>query len=167
MMTNSLQLYKRICIMNCRFPRNFEVNNANLAQLEKIKHKAHSFFAKDWQPDKIGQLDKLDKNCLAPKVLVLKREAQVMLIKNTNKDLVNGSRGVVIGFRSNATNKDYYKGEEESLNLGDLEPIVRFDNGIVTTVKEAEWTLNGMGDIILARRQQVRMFQAYSLSNFK
>ncbi|CAG8473287.1 3699_t:CDS:2 [Diversispora eburnea] len=149
------------------FPRNFEVNNANLAQLEKIKHKSHSFFAKDWQPDKIGQLEKLDKNCLAPKVLVLKREAQVMLIKNTSKELVNGSRGVVIGFRSIATNQDFYKGEEETLNVGDLEPIVRFDNNIVMPVKEAEWTLNGMGEVILARRQQIPLILAWAISIHK
>ncbi|CAG8655194.1 5887_t:CDS:1, partial [Acaulospora colombiana] len=149
------------------FPRNVEVNNANLAQLAKIKHKSYSFYAKDWQPDRFGQLDKLDKNCLAPKVLTLKKDAQVMLIKNLNKDLVNGSRGVVIGYQSNSTEQQFLNGEDEGLPVTDIEPIVKFDNGHVIVVKEAEWTLNGMGDTILARRHQIPLILAWAISIHK
>ncbi|CAG8442625.1 14041_t:CDS:2, partial [Acaulospora morrowiae] len=141
------------------FPRNIEVNNANMAQLNKIKHKSYSFYANDWEPDRFGQLDKLDKNCLAPKVLTLKKDAQVMLIKNLNKDLVNGSRGVVIGYQSSSTEREFLDGNDEGLPLTDLEPIVKFDNGHRAVIKEAEWTLNGMGDIILARLDLTRVFE--------
>ncbi|GAM18328.1 hypothetical protein SAMD00019534_015030 [Acytostelium subglobosum LB1] len=38
------------------------------------------------------------KQCLASKTIVLKKGAQVMLVRNISPQLVNGSRGVVIGF---------------------------------------------------------------------
>lgn len=47
--------------------------------------------------------DKLLSNMMAPKILELKKGAQVMLIKNLDDTLVNGSLGTVIGFSTEAT----------------------------------------------------------------
>ena len=44
--------------------------------------------------------DKLLQNMMAPKAMELKVGAQVMLIKNMNEVLVNGSLGTVVGFMS-------------------------------------------------------------------
>ena len=40
----------------------------------------------------------MNKYCTAMNILVLKQNAQVMLLKNIGEELINGSRGVVVGF---------------------------------------------------------------------
>lgn len=52
--------------------------------------------------DKV-QRDKLLSNCMAPARIDLKEGAQVMLIKNFDDQLVNGSLGKVIGFMNEKT----------------------------------------------------------------
>src|SRR4051794_19850472 len=79
------------------YPRNDNVNASNEAKLKEIPFKSYVWEAEDWEPAG-GQLKTLIRNCLAPKQLFLKRNAQVMLIKNFTKDLVNGKRGIVVGF---------------------------------------------------------------------
>ncbi|CAG8781719.1 26020_t:CDS:2, partial [Racocetra persica] len=152
------------------YPRNDNVNSANLIQLDKIPHKSHSFFAVDWEPMRIGQLRMLVKSCLAPQELKLKRDAQVMLIKNLKDyNLVNGSRGVVIGYHSNSTAQDYFKGEEEGLEINDLLPIVRFtDSNQKIIVEPQEWTIPGNGGkTILASRKQIPLILAWAISIHK
>ncbi|CAG8589215.1 150_t:CDS:2 [Gigaspora margarita] len=152
------------------YPRNDNVNSANLVQLDKIPHKSHSFFAIDWEPMRIGQLRMLMKSCLAPQELKLKRDAQVMLIKNLKDyNLVNGSRGVVIGYHSNSTGQDYFKGEEEGLAINDLLPIVRFtDSNQKIVVEPQEWTIPGNGGkTVLASRKQIPLILAWAISIHK
>jgi ATP-dependent DNA helicase PIF1 len=57
--------------------------------------------------------DKLLANCMAPERIWLKKGAQVMLIKNMDDGLVNGSLGKVLGFMSEATFASYQRNEEE------------------------------------------------------
>lgn len=47
--------------------------------------------------------DKLLANMMAPPIIELKKGAQVMLIKNMDETLVNGSLGTVVGFETEAT----------------------------------------------------------------
>jgi len=49
-----------------------------------------------------GMRDKLLANMMAPKMIELKTGAQVMLIKNMDDTLVNGSLGSIVGFMSEA-----------------------------------------------------------------
>src|SRR5438045_1907154 len=51
--------------------------------------------------------DKLLANCMAPPLLTLKKGAQVMLIKNIDDTLVNGSLGQVVSFMNERT-FEYY-----------------------------------------------------------
>jgi ATP-dependent DNA helicase PIF1 len=60
-----------------------------------------------------AQRDKLLSNCMAPEALQLKKGAQVMLIKNIDETLVNGSIGKVIGFMSETMFDNYQQNEEE------------------------------------------------------
>lgn len=68
--------------------------------------------------------EKLLSSCMAPAAIHLKKGAQVMLIKNMEDTLVNGSLGRVVGFMNEATFEDYSKNEEkfyETSDLGDSE----------------------------------------------
>lgn len=56
---------------------------------------------------------KLLENCIAPKVIQLKKGSQVMLIKNMDDYLVNGSVGKVEGFMDETTFSYYGEHEEE------------------------------------------------------
>lgn len=55
--------------------------------------------------------DKILQNCMAPEIIQLKKGAQVMLIKNIDESLVNGTIGKVVGFASEQTYA--YMGENE------------------------------------------------------
>lgn len=57
--------------------------------------------------------EKLLSNCMAPPVISLKKGAQVMLIKNIDDTLVNGSVGKVIAFMDEKTFDIYHEDEEE------------------------------------------------------
>ena len=61
----------------------------------------------------LAQRDKLLSNCMAPPTITLKRGAQVMLIKNIDDTLVNGSVGKVVAFMDEKTFDIYHEDEEE------------------------------------------------------
>ncbi len=75
-----------------------QVEKANNLRSLKLPGKSFSFISKDFGPDQ--SLKQIDKSVMAPKNLSLKRNTQVMLIKNdiNNLSLVNGTLGIVIGF---------------------------------------------------------------------
>lgn len=56
--------------------------------------------------------DRLLSNCMAPPTINLKKGAQVMLIKNMEDTLVNGSVGRVVAFMDEST-FDYYRTNED------------------------------------------------------
>ena len=67
----------------------------------------------------ITQRDKLLANCMAPPMITLKRGAQVMLIKNIDGTLVNGSVGRVVGFMNEKTFDYYHEHENEFQATGE------------------------------------------------
>ena len=76
--------------------------------------KAFDFVAEDGGSivDKV-QRDKLLANCMAPQTISLKKGAQVMLIKNIDETLVNGSIGKVIAFMDEKMFDIYHDDEDE------------------------------------------------------
>lgn len=97
------------------FPTRNEVDNANFTRLKMLQGKDYVFESRDGGAivDK-PQRDKLLSNCMAPENIVLKKGAQVMLIKNIDESLVNGSIGKVIGFMDEKK-FDSYQATEASL----------------------------------------------------
>ncbi|QLL32414.1 hypothetical protein HG536_0C05830 [Torulaspora globosa] len=76
-----------------------EVERANKQRLNRLPGKAHVFHAIDGGVLEDREMkEKLLQNFLAPKELQLKIGAQVMMIKNIDATLVNGSLGKVIDF---------------------------------------------------------------------
>jgi ATP-dependent DNA helicase PIF1 len=83
------------------FPTRYEVDRSNEARLRGLIGPIHRFEAADTGEPNIR--DRLLENIMAPKLIDLKKGAQVMLIKNMDDTLVNGSLGKVRGFMSEAT----------------------------------------------------------------
>lgn len=82
------------------FPLRTEVDRANAARMAALPGPSFTYEARDSgaaQPDRRA---KLLEAMVAVKNLELKANAQVMLIKNVDESLVNGSVGKVLGFYS-------------------------------------------------------------------
>jgi ATP-dependent DNA helicase PIF1 len=84
-----------------RFPTRYEVDSSNQRRLKALTGKAYRYESIDTGDVKIR--DRLLANMMAPPVIELKKGAQVMLIKNMDETLVNGSLGTVEGFMNEAT----------------------------------------------------------------
>ncbi len=84
-----------------RFPTRNEVDSANQKRLNALSGKSIRYSAVDEGEEQIR--DKLLANMMAPPALELKVGAQVMLIKNMDESLVNGSLGTVEDFMSETT----------------------------------------------------------------
>ncbi|GAA5945450.1 hypothetical protein JCM3775_006781 [Rhodotorula graminis] len=84
------------------FPMRNEVDRANQNRLRALPGEETVFKAEDGLNDHRPQVDKSRNtylsNFMAPETLVLKVGAQVMLIKNLDTTLVNGTVGTVVGF---------------------------------------------------------------------
>ncbi|XP_053785089.1 ATP-dependent DNA helicase PIF1 [Desmodus rotundus] len=113
-----------------------DVALTNERRLQELPGKVHSFEAIDSDPE---QARTLDIQCPVSKLLQLKLGAQVMLVKNlaVSRGLVNGARGVVVGF------------ETEGRGL----PQVRFLCGITEVIRADRWTVQATGGQLLSRRQ--------------
>ena len=104
-----------------------EVENANNNRMRNLGGSCRDFIAVDGGmiSDSV-QRDKLLSNCMAPSKITLKKGAQVMLIKNMDDSLVNGSIGRVVNFMSPKL-YDYYTANEEE--FGPAEDIGSSETG--------------------------------------
>lgn len=102
------------------FPTRREVEMANTARMGRLQGEVFTFEAKDGGTiqDKV-QRDKLLSNCMAAERLTLKKGAQVMLIKNIDDDLVNGSIGRVLAFMEDGEFEKYRLDDELAARLSD------------------------------------------------
>lgn len=102
---------------------NVDVDTVNLEHLDALTEEVHEYVM-----DTSGAktyVEQLKRSCLAPEVLLLKKGAQVMCIKNAqDRKYVNGSLGMVIGFE---------KGTDH--------PVVALNNGREITVRPDTWEL--------------------------
>jgi hypothetical protein len=116
--------------------------NSELVPVSAGKHHAYS-----------GRLDQLN----VEKTVTLKVGAQVMCLKNLDvgAGLVNGARGVVIGFEANATVTD-----------GQMLPKVKFVCGRTQVMGAETWTVYE-GDRAVAERKQLPLSLAWAVSVHK
>lgn len=86
------------------FPTRQEVDTANNSKMRVLTGKSETYRAEDSGTitDR-GHRDKLLSNCMAPAAIELKINSQVMLIKNVDDGLVNGSLGRIVGFMNEKT----------------------------------------------------------------
>jgi ATP-dependent DNA helicase PIF1 len=95
-----------------RFPTRVEVERANNTRMHDLHGEVKVFEARDGGIADRDRRERILANCMAPPLLQLKVGSQVMLIKNFDDQLVNGSIGTIVGFMSEGT-YDKIKDEEE------------------------------------------------------
>lgn len=145
------------------YPRRIDVANANRDELAKIHHPSHPYKAiHKFIPYGMGKMEEErhiakandDLQCRA--LLELKVGAQVMCIVNMkDSSIVNGSRGVVIGFDSG-----------DATNIGSNMPIVQFMKGPPMIMQLHKWRVK-IGDAQWMERLQVPLILAWSLTIHK
>ncbi|XP_044915102.1 ATP-dependent DNA helicase PIF1 isoform X3 [Felis catus] len=126
-----------------------DVALTNERRLQELPGEVHSFKAMDSDPE---QARTLNAHCPVSQILQLKLGAQVMLVKNlaVSRGLVNGARGVVVGF------------ETEGRGL----PQVRFLCGVTEVIHADRWTVQATGGQLLSR-QQLPLQLAWAISIHK
>ncbi|KAL5512888.1 PIF1 [Sanghuangporus vaninii] len=119
------------------FPRREDVDRSNSGRMTRLTTEEHKYVAVDGGTiTDLKQREKMLANFMAPSVLTLKVDAQVMLIKNVDETLVNGSIGRVIRFMDPSQARDEgvsglgeEKGGEKQPKKpksGQLWPVVEF-----------------------------------------
>lgn len=152
------------------YPLKVDVKEENTNEMKALARESVCFIAHDTvsNPHHRYVLDHMR----AEKELHLCVGAQVMLIKNldTSAGLVNGSRGVVVGFSSNFNfpDKDNYIGKVAGLISPTYKwPVVRFACDGRTRTIGAEQEKVEDGGVEVARRIQVPLILAWALSVHK
>jgi len=176
------------------FPTRFEVDRANANRMQQLHGEVYDFFARDGGTiqDKTFR-DKLLQNCMAPEKVSLKKGAQVMLIKNLDESLVNGSLGKVRAFMTERMFAEYQEHEEDfigegkdmpkenpqailkaelmGLNPDKVYPVVRFALADGTTrdlhCKPETWKIELPNGEVQAYREQIPLILAWALSIHK
>lgn len=82
------------------FPLRIEVDRANAARMASLSGPSFKYEARDTGAAPPEKRAKLLEAMVAPRLLELKPDAQVMLVKNVDESLVNGSVGRVLGFHT-------------------------------------------------------------------
>ena len=95
-----------------RFPTRIEVDKANNTRMFNLSGQSMTFEAQDSGVSDVNVRNKILANFMAPEALTLKKGAQVMLIKNMDSQLVNGSLGKVQAFMDEGTFHAYKEDEE-------------------------------------------------------
>ena len=126
------------------FAFNRNVDDYNQQQLAALPSPPVEYAAIDSGDDE-GACYQLRKSCQAPSRLVLKRGAQVMLVKNlaVGEGLVNGCRGVVTSFKSSGQDKPRLPVVTFATPLGE----------VVKTVEMQEFSLESGGHVVATRKQ--------------
>ncbi|KAM6079382.1 ATP-dependent DNA helicase PIF1 [Theristicus caerulescens] len=131
----------------CTHKDDVEITNERC--LQQLSGEVHAFEALDSDPMLVKLID---AQCPVGGRVELKLGAQVMLAKNldVSQGLVNGARGVVVGFES----------EQKGL------PKVRFLCGVTQVIKMEKWVFKGPSGVHLSR-QQLPLKLAWAISIHK
>jgi ATP-dependent DNA helicase PIF1 len=174
------------------FPTRMEVERANSLRMQQLHGDIFSFEARDGGTvTNKEQRDRLLQNCMVPEVVQLKKGAQVMLVKNMDDTLVNGSLGKVIGFMTEqqftfwkeheedmlegTISEDQMKNEMAKTTLGvstaQVFPLIRFTIADGTTrdllCKREDWKVELPNGEVQASRSQIPLILAWALSIHK
>jgi len=129
------------------YTHNVDVDRINLEELSKLKGKSYVF--KYSSKGTAKNIEKIFKTALVLEELTLKKDALVLFIKNNpDKNYVNGTTGVVIGFE------------------GDT-PVVRTSTGEKIKVVSEDWTIENDGGEVIASVSQIPLRLAWAITIHK
>lgn len=153
------------------FPRRADVDRSNETRMRKLGTESQTFRAVDagtiTDPQ---QREKMLANFMAPGILELKVDSQVMLIKNTDEQLVNGSIGRVVAFSDGMQYKDESDGGKKKKTTGALFPIVEFSvpgGQMQVMITPETFKVELPSGEVQVSRTQVRYERRRSVSSFK
>jgi len=130
------------------YARNVSVDSLNDQELQKLPGEEVTFQMTSKGFKK--QVEALMKTCLAPEELRLKKDSQVLFVKNAlDGSYVNGTRGVV-----------------EAFDDSDGWPLVRTTSGALITAHPDEWRYEE-NDVITASVSQVPLRLAWAITVHK
>jgi ATP-dependent DNA helicase PIF1 len=143
----------------CRFPRRENVETSNGAKNRTLDGETHIYKAYDSGKMDPDQREKLLQNCMWPSVLELKVGSQVMLVKNKDDTLVNGSMGIVRHFKDNSVKPgdDPEAAKKKPKADARLWPVVEFTNGRMEVIEQEQWKAELPNGEVQAARNQVCM----------
>ncbi|SOV03587.1 related to PIF1 - DNA helicase involved in mitochondrial DNA repair and telomere length control [Ustilago sp. UG-2017a] len=164
------------------FPMRNEVDRANMGRLSALQSESQSYQAQDGGTLMGEARERVLQNSIALPVLHLKKGAQVMLIKNVDESLVNGSVGKVVEFMDD-TEYDKAIGNQEMAEMQKEErdkaarvstrkwPLVRFhlpNGGTRDYLARPEtWKTELPDGEVQASRTQVPLILAWAMSIHK
>jgi len=175
--------YKSLAIQpTMLFLRRAQVDTINMTHLKKLTTELHTFKASTQfqaiqltseqskkDPYLQAAITKFDGVAPYTPELILAVGAQVMLMTNLKPEagLVNGSRGVVVGFDLPSCFDEKEKMDAEVPKQVDkklLLPIVRFKNGKEEMIKMHSWDVP---EVIGVKRSQIPLKLAYAITIHK
>lgn len=131
------------------YTHNHKVHAINSFELAQIKSKAYTYHM-TCEGD-MELVSDLQKSCLAPKELTLKKGALVMFVKNNfDAGYVNGTLGTVVDFDSD-----------------DNHPIIEKRNGTKITIGPVSWVTEDDNGAVLARISQIPLRLAWAITVHK
>ncbi len=134
---------------------NFQAEKINKEKLEDLIGE-EEYIYNMVESGKENAILALKKGCLAPEKLILKKGAQVMMLKNTlqKHGIINGSIGIITGFYKNKI------------------PIVKFRNGEIQLISPEEWCIEVFNEItqqneVIASIKQIPLTLAWAFTIHK
>jgi len=118
------------------YPKNLDIDRINKEELDKIDEPVFEYVMESSGPDPL--VETLKGNCIAKENLELKVGAPVLFIKNNKiKGYINGTQGIVIGFKGIDTQSRVCLENGESL----VYPVVETTEGKIIDVLPATWSI--------------------------
>ncbi|KDQ61420.1 hypothetical protein JAAARDRAFT_54792 [Jaapia argillacea MUCL 33604] len=140
------------------FPRREDVDRSNTTRLSRLPTQSQTFFASDTGQIEGPQREKMLANFMAPSQLTLRVDSQVMLIKNVDETLVNGSMGKVVRFVDPATygTESDMDGEVDEIGGGDGKGGKAGSGGKVEKKPAGSGKLLPIVDFVIPGRRETR-----------